>query len=190
MRSPVKQLKSCTTQHFPTGTPSQEWTPEQLHVYAQSQHQAILDDERTLALKYWRLGLALSLLRKNFNYGQWEQLLGTLGIEKTKASRARAIARTFTDEAEVAGLTVQEAYERRSLNQPQQSTDSPGHSAEAEKFHRFLDRVAKTADGFIDFAGFAEPHEATELLSALDRSLTKLEQLRGFLRRQSGANRD
>ena len=88
MKNRTSATKSCTTQHFPTGAPSNEWTPEQLHVYAQSQHQTILDDKKTLAVKYWRLGLALNLLRNNFDHGQWERMLNTLNIGKTKASRA------------------------------------------------------------------------------------------------------
>ena len=43
-------------QHLRTGCPNNEWSPEELHAYAQSQYQAILDDERKLAVKYWRLG--------------------------------------------------------------------------------------------------------------------------------------
>lgn len=174
--------KCCTPQHFPTGCPNVEWTAEQLQNYAQSQHQAICDDERALAVKYWRLGTALNLLRTDCRHGQWEQLLRTLGIDKTRASRARAIARTFADESELAGLTVQEAYARRHRKQP---TDSSSQSDATLKLQRMLDRVAKTANAFMDCARFAEPHEVAELLPALDGSIAELDRLRSLLHEQS-----
>lgn len=180
--------KSCTTQYFPAGCPTGEWMPEELHAYAQSQHQAILDDEQKLAVKYWRLGQALNFLRKNFNHGQWEQLLKGMNIDKTKASRARAIANTFAKEDEVAGLTVKQAYERRVRKKRKPSENKPDRNEEHHNLSRFLDRAIKTADGFIDYAGFAEQDEAAELLPAVDEAIAKLEQIRQLLRQQASQN--
>jgi hypothetical protein len=67
--------KRCTVQRFPVGPPSPEWSREQLLAYVEVQHQVILDNERLLALNYWRLGKALEVLRKTFGHGQWEQFL-------------------------------------------------------------------------------------------------------------------
>ncbi len=99
--------KCCTPQHFPTGYPTAEWLPEELGTYAQAEHHAILDDARKLAARYWRLGLALNLLRANFDHGHWERLLRDLNIEKSKASRARAIGRTFQREEDLEGPLCQ-----------------------------------------------------------------------------------
>jgi hypothetical protein len=177
--------ESCTPQHFTTRCPTNEWLPEQLCTYAQAQHQAILDDERHLAVKYWRLGRALDLLRRSFNHGQWAQLLTQLDIEKTKASRARAIARTFEKEDELAGLTVKQAYDKRprKLRKPAPEQSKP--KQETGKLGRFLDHVTKTADLFVDEAGFAEEAEAMALLPAIEAAMQKLEQIRVLLRQQA-----
>ncbi len=180
--------KSCTTQHFPTGYPTSEWTPQELGVYAQAQHHAILDDERKLAVKYWRLGLALNLLRKTFDHGQWSRLLDAINVEKTKASRARAIARTFTKEEDVAGMTVKEAYDRRARKQRKQHSTEDKCEVSPDRLGRFLDHVAKTAELFIDAAGFTEEAQAMVLLPAAGEAIAKLEQIRKHLRRQAGGD--
>lgn len=148
MNATMPNDKSCTTQHFPSGCPSPEWTPQELVAYALSQHEAILDDERGLAIKYWRLGVSLNLLRKNFDHGQWERQLKELNIEKTKACRARTIASTFDTEAEVAGLTVKEAYDQRVRKTRDNSKASVAQDEDSRKLSHFLESVTKTADVF------------------------------------------
>jgi 3-methyladenine DNA glycosylase AlkC len=51
-----------------------------------------------------------------------------LGIDKTRASKARAIYRTFSKEEDVAGLTVEEAYAQR---QRKRSATPPAPAAAA-----------------------------------------------------------
>ena len=57
------EVKHCTKQHFHEGRPNAEWLPEQLIACIQANHQAIEDDERGLAAKYWRVDLAEFLLK-------------------------------------------------------------------------------------------------------------------------------
>ena len=175
----------CTMQHLPTGCPNNEWAPEELHAYAQSQHQAILDDERMLAVKYWRLGVALNLLRKSFDHGQWERQLAELNIEKTKASRARAIAKTYGSENDLVGLTVKQAYDGRIRKQRKQSQDAAKNDGEHHKLVRFLKNATKTIDDFMDYAGFAEASEAAPLLPAVEQTIRTLQQVHDLLRKQA-----
>ena len=95
--------KSCgSPQLLPGNEPNNEWLPEQLGTYAQTQYQQIVDGETHLTRPYWRLGHALEIAKKSFGHGQWEQYLKSLGIDPTRASKARAIYRTFANEDDVA----------------------------------------------------------------------------------------
>ncbi|MDP6557791.1 MAG: hypothetical protein QGG71_24200 [Pirellulaceae bacterium] len=181
MNTSTTVSKGCTPQLFPDERPGLDWPLERLKDFAKSQHQEILADEEALAVKYWRLGAALNLLRNNFNRGQWQQLLATLGIDKTRASRARAIARTFANETELAGLTVRQAYERRCRSRVSQPTASANSSEAISKLRRLLDRITKVANEFSEFEAIAEPHP---LLPALDASIAELERLRDSLQTQ------
>lgn len=105
--------KSCGPQLFISSEPNVEWGVNQLGAVAMAQHQQIVESERHLAVAYWRLGQTLDLAKKNFNYGQWEGFLKTWKIDKTRASRARAIFRTFGGEEQVRSLTVEQAYGQR-----------------------------------------------------------------------------
>ena len=118
--------KSCgSPQLLPGSEPNNEWLPEQLGIYAQAQYQQIVDNETYLSLPYWRLGHALEIAKKSFGHGQWEQYLKSLGIDPTRASKARAIYRTFACENDVAHLTVEAAYARR---RKRQSAAPPAHA--------------------------------------------------------------
>ena len=180
MNDPTVAAKGCGPQLCPSGSPRAEWAPDQLRDYSQSQYQAILEDERTLAVTYWRLGAALNLLRESSRHGQWQQFLGTLGIDKTRASKARVIARTFADEDQLAGLTVQEAYRRRRRNEP---SDLSSDRDVAFRLRRLLVRVAQTANRFMDLVDIAEPDVASEVQAALDSGIADLERLRALLNR-------
>jgi hypothetical protein len=179
--------KSCTPQHFTSGCPTNEWTPEQLSTYAQAQHEAILDGERHLTVAYWRLGMALNLLRRNYNYGQWARLLTALSIEKTKASRARTIARSFGRENDLAGLTVKQALDRRAKGERKPAAGQSGLKKSC-KLGQFLDHVTRTAELLIDEAGFAASCEAAVMLPVVDAALDKLVRIRGLLRQQAQAS--
>lgn len=179
--------KSCTPQPFPLGPPSSEWFPEQLMAYVQVQHQVILDQERVLAINYWRLGKALEVLRKTFNHGQWGQFLKTSKIHKSKVSRARAIARAFAKEEDLAGLSVQRAYDQRPRKHlPPESAPPQDGPAEPARFASFLDHVNDLADPFVDDAGFADADKAMMLLPAVERVIEKFERIRRLLLEQAG----
>ncbi len=164
--------KSCTLQHLTTG-PNGEWNAEELAAYVYAVNLGIREDDEKLALRYWRLGVALSLLQNLVNHGQWEQLLANLQIEKTRAFRARKIARKFKKESHLAGLTLSKALENRSVKGPGGSSKE-----ESNDLGDFLDHVSKTAEFFIDDAGFVEESGATGLLPAADVAIAKLEQIR------------
>jgi hypothetical protein len=182
-RTKLKQ-EGCSVQHIPTGQPSTEWTTEELSAYARAKHEAIRDSERLLAVNYWRLGQALNLLRRNFNSGQWERMLGDLKIHKSKASRARSIAKTFDKEEMLAGLTVNEAYAKRARS-PQASKGGRKKSPEKDKQGKlmsFLQHVSETGELLIDEAGFAEEAEVATILAAADEAVAKLDKIRCLLR--------
>jgi hypothetical protein len=178
--------ESCTPQPLPEGPPTAEWTPEQLTTYARAQDEIIVQGERMLAANYWRLGAALNLLRPIYKHFRWEPFLAVLRLDKTRASRARAIARTFSNEADVAQLTVREAYDRRTRKLKRETkTAKAGCKHDAKRLSKFLDFVGKTAELFIDEAGFAEQAIATALLPEVEMAIGKLQQIRDLLHEQS-----
>jgi len=172
-------------QHFPTGTPTAEWTIEELTIYAQAQRDAIYEDERRGAVAYWRLGQALNMLRKNFHHGHWEKLLNDLQLEKSKASRARAIAKTFAEEREVVRLTVKEAYEKRTRPQRRAPKTSGEPNRALKRLRQFLAHVAKKADFYLDEAAFADVTSASETLPAVAAAIEKLRTLHTYLSKQA-----
>jgi hypothetical protein len=87
--------KSFDSQLLPDGEPNSEWGLDQLGVYAQLQYRQIMDGEKTLTTAYWRLGHSLVLAKHIFRHGHWGQHLRDLRIDKTRASKATAIYRTF-----------------------------------------------------------------------------------------------
>ena len=111
-RKNTNQAKSCVPQLFDNAEPGQDWSLDELSNYARIQHCEILDGEKSQVQIYWRLGAALVLAKKAFKHGKWSQHLKELGIERTRASRARAIYQTFPEVEDTAGLTVAEAYDR------------------------------------------------------------------------------
>ena len=129
VRDDVDDARSFGPQLFAGGEPSNEWGLEELSTYAQMQYRQILDGEKLLAPAYWRLGHALILAKEAFRHGKWSQHLKDLGIDKTRASRARAIYRTFDKDEDVSGLTVEQAYakrRRRQSTKPEESADGGG----------------------------------------------------------------
>ena len=77
------------------------------------QHQRIIAGEQSVAPTYWRLGCALAQARKQCARGEWKRYLVSLGIEKTRCSKARAIFRAFSAVEDLAEFTVEEAYAAR-----------------------------------------------------------------------------
>jgi hypothetical protein len=176
-------------QHFRTGTPTAEWTIEELTIYAQAQCDQIQSEEHTMAVAHWRLGQALNMLRKNFHHGHWEKLLKDLRLEKSKASRARALAKTFATEQEVAGLTVKEAYDRRARPQRRAPKMSGRPNCALKGLRQFLTHVAKKADSYLDEAAFADGTSASETLPAVAAAIEKLRMLQTHLGKQADESR-
>ncbi len=178
--------KSCEPQHLQQ-PPDPTWGVEDLGQYARAQEQAIVAGEHSLTACYWRLGLALNLARKHFAHRQWGRYLGELGIEKTRASKARAIHGTFAVAEEVAELTVQEAYRRRQLK-PRIATakrrPSPPPSTDLVEF---LLGVCKQADGCADQVEFIEHEQAKQILTTLDETIAELDKLRQLFRARVSA---
>jgi len=166
--------KSCDAKHMAESEPNSDWELDQLSNYAQEQHSQILDGERRLTPTYWRLGCALILARKACKHGKWGEHLESLGIDRSRASKARAIFRTFDNVADVGELTVQEAYDLR---------DSKRTGADAAtkrtlaRFRKSLDRVAERTSGVLEEAIPMAPKDAENLLPAVRGAIAKLEEL-------------
>jgi hypothetical protein len=180
--------KCGTVPHFPLGLPTAEWFPEQIMAYAQVQYQVILDAERALAVNYWRLGKAMEALRKTFGHGHWEQFLKTSNLDKSKVFRARAIARTFGQEDDLTGLTVQQAYNHR-MRKHRESTVSAAvdTTAGVARFTQFLEHVGRLTESFVDAAGFDTAGEAATLLPMVEQVLGQFQMIRNLLLKQIGS---
>lgn len=93
--------------------PSNDWGLDRLGEFAQRLNITMVTNEKMLAADYWRLGSALVKARRQLCRGHWLPFLKSLGIEKTRSSKACAIFRTFSAVAEVQELTVEQAYQAR-----------------------------------------------------------------------------
>ena len=135
---------------FPPGDPTANWNVDDLGEYARFQHEGIVDGEKTLAPLYWSLGLSLRLAKRHFNYGQWSQYLAKWGISKARAARANAIYRTFADQGDVMGLSVEEAYDRRQRTQRSRIEETENETnrvtAPSDPLQDWLQDAASIAD--------------------------------------------
>ncbi|MHC4400605.1 MAG: hypothetical protein ACYTG0_13095 [Planctomycetota bacterium] len=183
--------KSCGLQLFADGEPSNEWGLEELSTYAQMQYRQILDGEKLLAPAYWRLGHALVLAKEAFRHGKWTQHLKDLGIDKTRASRARAIYRTFDKDEDVSGLTVEEAYAKRQRKEPAKPDKSADGVArpkkDAQRLRKSVSSIGKRTGDVINDAAFAAPEEALILIPAVRKAIRQLQELLEYLEQQAGA---
>jgi hypothetical protein len=183
--------KSFDPKLIPEGDPTSEWGIEQLGAYAQLQHRQILDGEKSLSPSYWRLGQALELALKNLPRGHRGKYLEQLKIDKVRASKARAIARTFEKVEEVRDLSVEEAYSQRRRKQRKGlNEDAPPDSArskETGELRKFVGFVSTRAEALIDIAGFTEPADAKELLPPFREAVQRLVDLVRHLERQAEA---
>ena len=190
VRNEVNDAKSCGPQLFAEGEPSNEWGLEELGVYAQMQYRQILDGERLLAPAYWRLGHALKFAKKAFRHGKWTQYVKDLGIDKTRASKAGAIYRTFDGPDEVAKLTVEEAYAKRQRKQsakPEDGIDGGSQPKNVQRLRKSVSSIGKRTDDVIHDAAFAAPEEAVILIPAVRKAIRQLQELLEYLERQAGA---
>ncbi|MGA2617297.1 MAG: hypothetical protein ABSF26_06760 [Thermoguttaceae bacterium] len=188
-KEPVTGGKSFDSQLLPTGEPNSEWGLGQLGVYAQLQYRQIMDGEKSLTTRYWRLGLALVLARSIFKHGLWSQHLKDLGIDKTRASKARAIYRAFAKAGDVAGLRVDEAYARRKRKLAKSPIENTNKESAATKDAKMLrasiGRIAKKTGSVIHTAAYAEPKDAKLLIPAVRKAIQQLEELLRFLEEQA-----
>jgi hypothetical protein len=183
--------KSCGSQLFAGSEPSNEWGLEELGLYAQMQYHRILDGEKLLTPAYWHLGHALILAKKAFKHGKWSHYLKELGIDKTRASKARAIHRTFDDLDELAKLTVAQAYAKRQRKKPTKpgdTTDSAAHPAQdVQRLRKSVRSIGKRTEKVIHDAAFAAPEEAVILVPVVRKAIRQLQDLLDWLEKQSDA---
>ena len=151
-----------------------------------------MDGEKSLPVIYWRLGGALEVLRGKLKRGEWGKHLAGLGIDRTRASRARAIRRCFRGEEELQGLTVAEAYGRRQRKsgRPRNGEGSPDDESAFRKdkhaLANFIKDVREQATSMYDEAAFAEREEALMLVPLVEDAIRLLEGIRDQLRERTG----
>ena len=121
------------------------------------------------------------MAQRDLRRGERGKFLENWGITKTRASKARAIYRTFAKEQDVSGLSVEEGYEQRTrkrANAPKpKSAKSVGREKEVRALRKFVRFVSKHANKLIDVAGFAEPDDAKALIPETREAIRDLEQL-------------
>lgn len=183
--------KSCGPQLFGGGEPNSEWGLDELNTYAQMQYRQILDGEKLLAPAYWRLGHTLVLDKKAFKHGKWSQHLKDLGIDKTRASKARAIFQAFDKVEDVATLTVDEAYAQRKRKQAAEKEEDANGGArpkqDVQRLRKSVSNIAERTETAIQDAAFVVPKEAVILIPAVRKAIRQLQELLKFLEEQAAA---
>ena len=173
--------KSCESQLLDE-QPNEAWDVERLGEFARARHQEIDADEQSLARAYWQLGLALNLARRQFSHGQWSKFLDELGIDKTRASKARAIQRSFDTENSVDGLSVQEAYRKRKRKSrkvgPKKKRRKSTNEHERVSIAEWLRDVCQQIDIFLDEVASTDTEDAANVLPAIDAAVEELNRLR------------
>jgi len=157
-----------------------------LSALAAEVHTALTACEKTATPHYWQLGRILTLARKQMPRGEWANYLATLGIEKTRASKARTIFRTFSTAAAAVGLSVAEAYERRSRSpcgKSRLSTSAEITVPTQVTLPHWVDTVARDAERLLDEVEFLTPSERLTLLIAIGRAASVLTDLMTAVRR-------
>lgn len=178
MHENAPSSKSCDPQLL---LPEDDWGLDRLGEFAREQAGLIDDAECSRTVIYWRLGLALSLARRHFSRGQWGKYLGEFGIEKTRASKACAIFRTFEQEDSVKPLSVQQAYQQRQRKKSKSSSKKRSGNLPQPSFLAWLREVCSKADFFLDEVSCANAEEAKTLLPAIDVTIDELQKLRDRL---------
>ncbi len=180
METESEDLKSCSVQPL-TELPSRSWGLERLTEFACEQHAQLVAGERQTAPVYWRLGMALYLIRENFTHGQWTTYLESHEIEKTRAARARAIFRTFSSENGVQGLTVQEAYDQRARCEKATSGVRPSSPrSQSTELRRKMASFRKDVTGISELvatAPFDQRQQLRRRVVLLIKQLQSLERL-------------
>lgn len=166
--------------------PSHSTPLERLNALATSEHDALVTGERAATSHYWRLGRVLDLARKKVSRGDWANYLKTLGIEKTRASKAKTIYRTFSTVDKVADLSVAQAYEHRvrspRVKKAENSTSEADRSARTVSLPHWVQTFADDAERLRDEAEFLTEQEARIVLSVLAQAVDLLVELQATLR--------
>lgn len=152
-------------------------------------HAALVAFEKSATPHYWRLGQILMLARKQVPRGEWADFLAALGIEKTRASKARAIFRTFHTAEGTAGLSVADAYDRRArrpfaekrLRQTPDEAIGERRVPEVTLPH-WVDRLAEDAARLRDEVQFLSPEQSEKLGVAIRRAAALLTELAAAVR--------
>jgi len=185
-----RRRKRCESQLFDE-QPNEAWDIERLGAFARARHQEIDADEQSLARAYWRLGMALNLARSQFSHGQWSKFLDELGIDKTRASKARAIQRSFDTENSVDGLSVQEAYRKRKRkgrkSGPKKKRRKSTNKHERVNIAEWLRDVCQQVDMFLDEVASADTEDAANVLPAIDAAVEELNRLRSQVQQRISA---
>ncbi|MBI1247738.1 hypothetical protein GC197_07790 [bacterium] len=171
--------------------PNEAWDVERLGAFAQARHQEIDTDEQSLARAYWQLGLALNLARRQFSQGQWAKFLNEQGIDKTRASKARAIQRSFDTENSVEGLSIQEAYRKRKRKSrksgPTKKSRKSTNKHERVNIAEWLRDVCQQVDIFLDEVSSTDTDDAANVLPAIDAAVEELNRLRSQVQQRISA---
>ena len=131
----------------------------------------------------------MEIAKKSFGHGQWEQYLKSLGIDATRASKARAIYRTFACENGVAHLTVEAAYAQRRKRQrsaPPAKPEAANSKKIANVLRKSISKIADRTGIAVHDAAFASPDEAIVLIPAVRKAIRELQALLEFLEQQAG----
>lgn len=166
---------------------------ERLSALAAEVHTKITEGEKSATPNYWQLGRILQLARKQVPRGTWAAYLATLGIEKTRASKARAIFQAFSTANALVGLSVAAAYERRSRS----PLAGKRRSRAAEEvtatrpvnitLPHWVYSLESDAERLRDEVQFLTPTELASLLHMIGRAAILLTELREAARRIAGA---
>ena len=182
MATEAMAQESCGPQPLPQGEPTAKWTTEQLTTYAQTQDKLIVEAEKPLAVLYWRLGKALTFARDKYNHGSWGKFLESLGIGKTRASKAQAIYKSHRSEKDVAGLSVDRAYQERNRKKRQAAQADADRYASPGVIRSFLRVLGIELEKLPEVVAALSPPEAKELERDMDNTIRLFEELRGLLR--------
>jgi len=168
----------------PDEEPSESWDLDSVSHYAKTQHDLIVQGEHTLAPLYWRLGQSLHFARKLVPRGHWGGYLEELGVHKVRASKARAIYRTFSTPDAVTGMAIEEAYDQRvrrtAVAENRRRPSKTREECEPDewvKLETFLLEVCDRAEGLVDVAAFATQDRRTDLFSVFRLAMERLRNL-------------
>jgi hypothetical protein len=182
--------KSCGPQHSEKKQNSKKETGEQLQQAAIKLHISIQDSEVKLASQYWELGKLLEQLEKLTKHGEWEKRLATMKINKTRASKARAIYRTFQAEderKELEKLTVEQAYSRRSRIV---KSKDPKDTSNVKLFFNLNNRLVEVTEKVIADSEQLSPDVKEELIDQLTESQKILDSLLKTLKLKTDSSAD